>query len=122
MNGQDMSPEAMDEILRLVAEEIEREESGLSVMDPRRMEELYESFEALKQLLKGSGARIECVPHDGFASVGTVSVTARNLRVTDPQLFLKAVSRASNWEIYPRTDGFFVLSLTFYGMTHRIGG
>ena len=112
--------EMMDAILRAVTEQIEKEENGVSFLNLRREKEYRACCKVLEQLMKGSDARIQYVPHDGLASVGVIRVTSKGFTVRDPALFVMATSFASNYEIYPRTDGSIMFALTFYGMTNRV--
>ena len=111
-----------DELLKMIYREIQKEERGASVANARRIAEFHACHMALKKAFLGSGAQIECIEHDGFASVGTIRVIARRASIRDPEMFGAALSFASNYEIYPRTDGKFMLALMFYGMTKKTEG
>lgn len=120
---EDMSGEELrefDDIISSIWEMIENEEHGVSVVNDKRVREFILCESILRRVLTGRGIRIEVVPHDGFASVGVIRVSARNLTVKDPIAFSRAVNLASNYEIYPKTDGKIMFALTFYGMTKKI--
>ncbi len=100
---------------------IRKQESGVHIENRERAEEFNLCYKALRFILKGSGARLEAIPHDGFPSVGTITATMRSLNLRNPKLFVDACSLASNYEIYPKLDGTIVLALTFYGMAEKVG-
>ena len=94
----------------------------VSFADAEREKEFQTCFALLKTALKGSRARIQCVPHDNSASVGVIRILAKRLVIRDPAAFARATALASNYEIYPRTDGTIMFALTFYGMTKKLEG
>ena len=112
----------MDAILLSIGEMIEEQESGLSVVNEQRALEFVTCESYLRKHLKGKGLRIEAIPNDGYASVGVIRVLAKELIIEEPERFAKVAELASNYEIYPRTDGKIMLAFTFYGMTNKIGG
>lgn len=112
----------MDFILKTISGAIENDERGVSIADPQRMREFIKSETLLRRSLGGQGLKIEAIPHDDYASVGTIRVKAKTLIVREPTWFARAVSMASNYEVYPRTDGKIMLALTFYGMTKHLRG
>jgi len=51
-----------------------------------------------------------------------IRILAKRLVIRDPAAFARATALASNYEIYPRTDGTIMFALTFYGMTKKLEG
>lgn len=119
MTGEELRE--IDSILDAIGEMIERGEGGVSAIDMSRVHDFVTCESVLRRVLRGRGLKIEAIPHDGFGSVGVIRVLASGLSIRDPQKFADAVSLASNYEIYPRTDGKIMFALTFYGMTNKIG-
>ena len=111
----------MDEIISRIGAMIAEQESGLSVVDAQRVKEFIACETYLRTQLRGTGIKIEAIPNDGYASSGVIRVTAKELVVDDPERFVKMTELASNFEIYPRTDGKLMFALTFYGMTKKVG-
>lgn len=112
--------QALADLMKKVWKAIVEDESGISVQDPKRMEEFLTCRRVLKTVLRGDGLKMNAIPHDDFPSVGTISITAKYLNVTNPALFAKACALASNYEMYPKLDGTVVFNLTFYGMTRKV--
>lgn len=109
-----------DDFIRAVGERIAAEESGISIANPTREKEFQVCADYLKKTLRGHRLKIQCEPHDGYASVGVIRVLAEDFTVMKTDEFAAAVKLASNYEIYPRTDGKVMFALTFYGMTKKV--
>lgn len=116
----DDAAKKLDDLLKKTWNAILQDESGLSIEDPKRLAEFEACHKVLRQVLHGSGLKMSAVSHDDFPSVGTISVTAKDLTVTDTDLFARACALASNYEMYPKLDGTVVFNLTFYGMTRKV--
>ena len=96
-----------------------KETKAVSVVNPARMRDFVTREAYLRTYLRGKGIKIEAIPNDGYASVGVIRVSAKELWVKDPVLFAKMTCLASNYEVYPRVDGKLMFALTFYGMTRK---
>ena len=110
----------LDDAVLSIGEMILEEESKTSIINPQRIKEILITYNTLKFLAKGTGAKVTCKLHDEFHSVGTVSVMGRNVTFNHSEWFVKACQLASNIDIYPRTDNKVRLDLTFYGLTKPI--
>lgn len=108
-----------DEIILRLGEMIAEQESGISVVDTQRVNAFVTCETYLRTYLRGKGIKIEAIPNDGYASVGVIRVSAKELWVEDPGLFARMTGLASNYEVYPRVDGKLMFALTFYGMTRK---
>lgn len=53
---------------------------------------------------------------------GSVTVSAKDINITNTAAFKKAAQLASNFEIYPKTNGKVDMSFGFYGLTSGKGG
>lgn len=82
-------------------------------------EKLNATFEAVKRAVSGDGVKVTCGRNEKFKSVGVVSVVGKNIEIKDPALFSAASEIASNLEVYPKTDGTVVMSLTFHHLTQE---
>ena len=110
----------LDDVVVSVGEMIMEEESKTSIINPQRIREVLIAYNALKFLIKGTSAKVTYKLHDGFLSVGTVSVIGKKVTFPHSEWFVKACNLASNIDVYPRTDGVIRLDLTFYGLTRPI--
>ena len=110
------------QFLSLAVDAINENEAGVSIVDSDGMRNFSQCYQELKALFNGSGAKVNCKPHDGFNSVGTISIIADSFAIQDTNAFTKAVKRAANYEIYPRTDGKLMMELIFYNLTRKVDG
>lgn len=107
----------LDAILLALGDEIESDESRTSVLNPVRMRELLFTYKAVKYLARGSSAKVSYKLHQPFQSMGSVSVTGKDILVRNPVNFIRAAKFASNIEVYPKTDGTVCMTFTFHGLT-----
>lgn len=110
-----------DGVLEAIGEFVEREENGVSTVNGKRFRDFSACESLLRRALHGRAIKFEVIPHGIFSSVGVIRVTMKNMTVLEPEVFARAVRLASNYEIYPKTDGKIMFALTFYGMTDKIG-
>ena len=100
---------------------MENSDDSLSVVNLERMREMYRCYGMLKTVFQGQKVKIDFCPHDGSASIGKIEILVnKSLKIRNTKLFHDAVKFASNYEIYPRTDGKIAFNLMFYGLTDFI--
>jgi len=107
----------LDAILLALGDEIEADESRTSVLNPVRMRELLYTYKAVKLLVRGSSAKVTYKLHQPFQSMGSVSITGKEILMRNPVNFIRAAKFASNVEAYPKTDGTVCMTFTFHGLT-----
>ncbi len=116
-----LSDEMTDAVIAALGERIERNNSGVFIADPAPFGEFAECYRVLKKGIRGKSVRISCAVDDVVAGCGTIRVQSRGFDVPDTESFAEAIARASNYEIYARTDGTVVFALTFYDIRKKIG-
>lgn len=107
----------LDAILLALGEQIEADESRTSVLNPIRMRELLYTYKAVKLLVRGSSAKVTYKLHKPFQSMGSVSITGKEILMRNPVNFIRAAKFASNVEAYPKTDGTVCMTFTFHNLT-----
>lgn len=107
----------LDAILLALGEQIEADESRTSVLNPIRMRELLYTYKAVKLLARGSSAKVTYKLHQPFQSMGSVSITGKEILMRNPVNFIRAAKFASNVEAYPKTDGTVCMTFTFHNLT-----
>ena len=107
----------LDAILLALGDEIEADESRTSVLNLVRMRELLYTYKAVKLLVRGSSAKVTYKLHQPFQSMGSVSVTGKEIIMRNPVNFIRAAKFASNVEAYPKTDGTVCMTFTFHNLT-----
>lgn len=109
--------EAMDALVITAASRIEQDESRASVINPYRMQQLLYTYKVMKYLMKGTKAKVTYKLHEPYHSMGSVSVTGKDIDFRKMSWFLRAAELASNFEVYPKTDGTVCMTFTFHNLT-----
>ena len=112
--------EAMDSLVISVANDIAQDESRTSIINPYRMQQLLYTYKVMKYLMKGTSAKVTYKLHEPYQSMGSVSVTGKDIEFKKISWFLRAAELASNYEVYPKTDGTVCMTFTFHGITTPI--
>lgn len=112
--------EAMDSLVISVANDIAQDESRTSIINPYRMQQLLYTYKVMKYLMKGTSAKVTYKLHEPYQSMGSVSVTGNDIEFKKISWFLRAAELASNYEVYPKTDGTVCMTFTFHGITTPI--
>ena len=109
--------EMMSSIIVTVGETVDIEERRTSILNPIKLKQLMFTYNALKYITRGSKATVTYKLHEPFTSVGYVSVVGSSITFSHPEWFIKISEYASNFEIYPKTDGTIQINFTFHGLT-----
>lgn len=112
--------EAMDSLVISVANDIAQDESRTSIINPYRMQQLLYTYKVMKYLMKGTSTNVTYKLHEPYQSIGSVSVTGKCIEFKKVSWFLRAAELASNYEVYPKTDGTVCMTFTFHGITTPI--
>lgn len=122
--GFDSEEEAMasvDEIMMEIANDISGDEAGTSVIIPERAKQIETAYKSLLLIAKGKNVDVTYEMNAPYTSIGSVSITGREIIITNPVLFAKVAEMASNFEIYPKTNGTVQMSFTFHNITRKVG-
>lgn len=122
--GFDSEEEAMasvDEIMMEIANDISGDEAGTSVIIPERARQIETAYKSLLLIAKGKNVDVTYEMNAPYTSMGSVSITGREIIITNPVLFAKVAEMASNFEIYPKTNGTVQMNFTFHNITRKVG-
>lgn len=112
--------EEVDAIIRSVLKEAASKESGTFIANPTNVKALLRTYQIMKRLTKGTGAKVSYELNEPFLSMGSVSVTGKALEFSDSEQFMEAVRLVANFNVYPKTDGTVAMDFTFNGLTIRV--
>ena len=112
--------EYLDAIVSAFGEQIEADEERTSFLNLDTKRLMTASFLALKKAIEGDSVKVQYHPHEPYTSMGFISITGKNVHVTDPKMFSAISQLASNMEAFPKTDGSIQINLTFHGLTEHI--
>lgn len=111
--------ETTDSFLEYIREQGGFDEN-ISVLNPMKLKAIKYTYSAMKYLTKGTGAKVTYELHKPFNSMGSVSVVGKNLTFSNPNWIMIAARLASNFNVYPKTDGSIRMDFTFHGLTKSI--
>lgn len=112
--------ELLDSISLEIAKRIDEDEGRASIANPFRIKQLNFTAEVMRKLAKQSKAKVSCLYNEPFTGMGSVSITGKEVIVKNMPWFLKAAEFASNFEVYPKTDGTICMTFTFHNLTQPI--
>ncbi len=117
-----MTDDEMREMLDgiILAEQVKAEEMCKEIIDPNKLRAVAYTYKLMRYLTKGTKAKVKYELHEPFMSMGTVSVVGASITITKSKLFVKAAELASNFEVYPKTNGTVQMNFTFHGLTKPI--
>lgn len=115
-----VSDEDVEEMLasleNLFAECVENEDDKASIVNSDKIRVVLYTYKVLKYLTKGTEAKVSVKLNEPFVSMGSVSVVAKDLKFTKPEWLIAAVRLASNFNVYPKTNGTVQMDFTFHGL------
>lgn len=111
------SGSAFDEFIEAIREQVEEEESRITMLDTQRFQQMQFAYAVMKYLTKNSNAVLTYKLYEPYKTMGSISVEACSLSFSDMEWFMRAVEFADNTEVYPLTSGRIRLTLTFHGLT-----
>ncbi len=112
--------EMLDNLVTTVGDEAAADDSKTAIINPYRIQQLLYTYKVLKYLTKGTKAKVSYTLHEPYKSMGYVSIVGSNLQFGNTGWFLKAVELASNFEVFPKTDGTVEMNFTFHGLTRTL--
>lgn len=112
--------EMLDNLVTTIGDEAAADDSQTAIINPYRIQQVLYTYKVIKYLTKGTKARVTYTLHEPYKSMGVVSVVGSDLLFRNTEWFMKAVELASNFEVYPKTDGTVQMDFTFHGLTRAI--
>lgn len=112
--------EMLDNLVTTIGDEAAADDSQTAIINPYRIQQVLYTYKVLKYLTKGTKAKVTYALHEPYKSMGVVSVVGSDLLFRNTEWFMKAVELASNFEVYPKTDGTVQMDFTFHGLTRAI--
>lgn len=120
----DTEEEAMisvNEVMTKIANVISEDEAGTSVTVPEKVKQIETAYKAMRLITKGKNVDITYELNAPYTSMGSVSVVGKEIVITNPALFAKVAAMASNFEVYPKTNGTVQMNFTFHNLTRKVG-
>ena len=110
----------IDQIVVDIGSQIVEEESKVSLINEERLKEMEVAYKIIKYLFDKSNSKVGYKLHQPFQSMGSINITSKNIKLSRPELFIRACDLASNVDIFPKTNGTIEIDLTFHNLTTPI--
>lgn len=112
---------SVDEVIMEIANDVSKDEAGTSVIIPERVKQVETAYKALRLIAKGKNVDVTYELNEPYTSMGSVTVVGKEVIITNPVLLAKVASMASNFEVYPKTNGTVQMNFTFHNLTRKVG-
>lgn len=109
--------EMLESLTDLIGEQAENEDNRTSIINPKKVQAVLYTYKVLKYLTKGTNAKLTYALNEPYKSMGSVSIVGKELTFSNPKWFMVAVKLASNFNVYPKTNGTVQMDFTFHGLT-----
>lgn len=109
--------EMLESLTDLIGEQAENEDNRTSIINPKKVQAVLYTYKVLKYLTKGTNAKVTYALNEPYKSMGSVSIVGKELTFSNPKWFMIAVRLASNFNVYPKTNGTVQMDFTFHGLT-----
>lgn len=119
MNNEYFSGE-MDNLLDQLGQWILEDEQQPHVLDPVRYQQFQFSHNLLQKLTADTDMKVSYETHKPFSSMGSICIEGEQLEFYNCRWLARAISFASNLEVYPLTSGKTRLVLTFHGLARKV--
>ena len=97
--------EKLDTFIKELGSLIKEQEKGVFVINPECLRRIEFVYRAVKSEVKGKSIRVLHELNKPFMGSGAVSVVGKDIRIVNPELFVKAARLADSFEVYPKTNG-----------------
>lgn len=107
---------AFDELCKQLSEKLLKQGETVSVLNPAGIERFSKLYNAIRATLKKNGAKISYGINEPFVGSGYIRIIGKQIEFSDVTVFSKYAKNASNFEVYPRTDGNICMAFSFDGL------
>lgn len=84
---------------------------------PKKVHDVAVVFNIIKKIIKPkANTDVSYLLNEPYLTTGSVSITSRNIIITNPQIFAKLLRIADNFEAYPLTNGNVQMNFGFNGL------
>ncbi len=113
-NNEDLQEALFRELVQAIVEEDGRH----TTVSPGRVRELENAGKILRNMIAEEAVTVECKLHKPLNSMGSVKLRGKSILIKDTKT-LVGIARdgASNFAVYPNTDGTVEVVLTYHGLT-----
>lgn len=87
-------------------------------LSPERLYHILYVYHLMRKMMNNSevSAKVSYEIGRPTKASGVVSIVGKRLMFDDPELFVRAIDLATNFDVCPKTDGTVDFCFTFYGL------
>lgn len=114
-----LNEEEMDKMLQQVSDVISKQEQGVFVIDPDRVRDVLYVYELMHYIFSGTDTSVTYELSEQSVTLGCVKVETKEAMFNRTELLLKAVDKASTFEVLAKTNGKVALYFGFYDVAKK---
>ena len=92
----------------------------VKIANPQKLQDVATVYKTVKANLEEKNAKVSYKLYSPFLGSASVKIIGKNILLKHPEKVFKAAKLASNFEVYPRTDGKVCMAFTFDGLVETI--
>ena len=108
---------ALDEFVSDIQEDVLKDMSVTTVVNPTRLRQLLFCYAVCKFITRHCDAKVTYKLYQPFKTMGSVSIEDKHLDFYEVKWFTRAAEFADNTEVYPLANGNVKLTFTFHNLT-----
>ena len=115
-------PEKDVDFIDAIREYLSSSKTGneIIVADPERMDEFYQSYELLSSAIDGGKRAFTSHIGRPCKTAGMFRIVGKNITFKDTESLYKLQKLATNFDVYPKTDGTVRMDIIFHHIFKRI--
>lgn len=95
-------------------------ESTIKIVNPYKLEDVARVYKTTKANLDEKHAKINYSLYKPFLSSASVKIIGKNILLKHPEKVFAEAKRATNFEVYPRTDRTVCMAFSFDDLVKTI--
>lgn len=107
-------------VVEAYTEAMARQEAGVAVLDFAELSKMDTMHRVMRAIVSGKRVSVSYELNEPYASMGSVSVEGKQIVIEYPKLFALVMETASNFNVYPKTNGTVRIDFTFNGLTRKV--
>ena len=105
-----------DDIIASLGRDIARSESMKTKVVGERVEMVVNDFELAKNISSGKSVRVSIELHKPYRSHGSITISGKEITITDTKVFCEIASRSHNLDFWPKNNGVIDVVFSYNGL------
>lgn len=113
--------DSLDKVMMKIASDISKDEADTTMIAMEGVQQVKTAYKALRFITNGKDVDVIYELNKPYTSMGSISIIGKEIIITSPKMFARVAEMASNFEVYPKTDGTVQMNFTFHNLTRKVG-